>query len=345
MNLKSLKVNGSVDTTKVGTYKIKYHYFYSYIERIVKVVDKEKPVINLNGNVEINLVINSSYNELGYNAVDNYDGDITSEVEVTNNIDVTKEGSYDVIYEVVDSSGNETKVTRKVSVNKNGPLSMNLEDFTLDGYFETTILKETNPVDDNYINETIFYGDSITENFAYYGSIPWNIVWAKASLTPESALTWKVPIRPYGVEMTLVDAVKTYNPKRLIITLVSNAVAVMKESYFIKTYEELVTKVKEANDNTLVIVQAIFPVDIRWDIHVNTNNTINNTKINRLNYLLAEMCERQGVRFLNTAAILKDETGRLKQGYGYESDGIHPLPLGNSKIMEYIKTHAYIEGE
>ena len=200
-------------------------------------------------------------------------------------------------------------------------------------------------MDNSYINETIFYGDSITENFAYYGSIPWNIVWAKASLTPESAHTWTLPIRPYGTEMTLLDAVKTYKPKRLIITLGANAVAVMTENYFIQTYEELVKKVKENSPETLVIVQSIFPVDIRWDTHANTNNSINNTKINRLNYLLAEMCERQDVKFLNTATILKDEDGRLKQGYGYESDGIHLLPIGNSKVMEYIKTHAYIEGE
>lgn len=344
-NLKSLNIDGKVDTTKIGTYKIKYHYFYSYIERTVKVIDKEKPNIKLNGNIEINLVVNGIYNELGYTATDNYDGDITEKVKVTNNIDITKAGIYDVIYTVLDSSGNETKVTRKVSVNEKGPLSMNLQEFTLDGYFETTILKETEQVNDSYINETIFYGDSITENFAYYGSIPWNIVWAKSSLTPESALTWKVPIRPYGVEMTLIDAVKTYKPKRLIITLGANAVAVMTENYFIQTYEELVKQVKHSSPTTLVIVQSIFPVDIRWDTHSNTNRSINNTKINRLNYLLAEMCERQGIKFLNTATILKDESGRLRKGYGYDSDGIHPLPLGNSKIMEYIKSHAYIEGE
>lgn len=345
LNLKPLTIDGDVDTTKIGTYKVKYHYIYSYVERVVKVVDKEKPVIDLNGNVEVNVVINGNYNELGYEANDNYDGNITSKVKVTNNVDVTKAGNYDVIYTVSDSSGNETSATRRVSVHENGPLSMNLQEFSLDGYFETTILKETEDFGDNYINETIFYGDSITENFAYYGSIPWNIVWAKASLTPESALTWKVPIISHGVEMTLVDALKAYKPKRLIITLGANAVAVMTESYFIKTYEELVQKAKESSPDTLLIVQSIFPVDVRWDIHANTNNSINNTKINRLNYLLAEMCERQGVKFLNTATILKDETGRLRQGYGYESDGIHPLPIGNSKVMEYVKTHAYIEGE
>ena len=345
LNLQEIKIDGKVNTNKVGTYEIKYHYFYSYISRKVLVVDKEKPTINLNGNVEVNLAVNGKYNEFGYEALDNYDGDITSKVEITNNINLSEPGVYDVIYSVTDSSGNKASVTRKVSVNKVGPLSMGLHEFSLDGYFDTTILKETEKVDDSYINETIFYGDSITENFAYYEALSWNQVWAKSSLTPESALTWKVPIRPYGVEMTLLDALKTYKPKRLIITLGANAVAVMTEEYFIKTYEELVKNAKESSPDTLLIVQSIFPVDIKWDTHANTNNSINNTKINRLNYLLAEMCERQGVKFLNTATVLKDETGRLKKGLGYDSDGIHLLPSGNSKVVEYVKVHAYIEGE
>lgn len=345
IDFKNIKTSGKVNTKKIGTYKINYKYFYSNIKRIVKVVDTIKPVINLDGNVEVNLAIGSTYKEPGYNSSDNYDGDLTEKVVITNNIDTTKAGIYDAIYEVTDSSGNKESIIRKVSVNEKGPLSMNLEEYSLNGYFDMTILKETERANDNYINETIFYGDSITENFAYYNALSWNVVWAKASLTPENAHTWEVPIRPYGVNMTLADAVKTYKPKRLVITLGANAVAVMTEDYFISTYEDLVKKVKENSPNTLVIVQSIFPVDIRWDTHANTNNSINNTKINRLNYKLAEMCERQEVKFLNTAEVLKDSSGRLENGLGYDSDGIHLLPSGNSKVVEYFRTHAYIEGE
>jgi len=345
LNLKKIEIDGEVDTKKTGKYEIKYHYFYSYITRVVNVVDKEKPVINLVGNVEINLALNGTYTEYGYSANDNYDGNLTENVEITNNIDLNKAGIYDVVYTVSDSSGNKTSVTRSVSVNEKGPLSMSLEEYSLDGYFDTTILKETERADDNYINETVFYGDSITENFAYYEALSWNVVWAKASLTTENAHTWKVPIRPYGTNMTLIEALKTYKPKRLVITLGANAVAIMTENYFMETYESLVKKAKEASPETLIIVQSIFPVDIKWDTHANTKNSINNTKINRLNYLLAEMCERNEVKFLNSATVLKDETGRLRKGYGYESDGIHLLPLGNSQVIEYFRTHTYIEGE
>lgn len=344
-NLKRIKPEGNVNTKKVGTYKIKYRYFYSDIVRTVNVVDTEKPSIKLTGNNEINLVLNSAYQELGFESIDNYDGDLTNKVQITNNINSQKVGTYDVVYKVKDSSGNENKVIRKVFVNEKGPLTMGLSEYSLDGYFDSTILKETSLVGNEYINETVFYGDSITYNFAYYQALPWNVIWAKSSVTPENAHTWTVPINPYGVELTLVDAVNKYKPKRLFITLGANAVAVMTESYFISTYEDLVKKVKNVSPNTLLIVQSIYPVDSKWDTNANTKNTINNTKINRLNYLLAEMCERQNIKFLNSAIVLKDEYGQCKKGYCYNSDGIHLMPEGNNKVIEYIKTHAYIEGE
>ena len=247
IDLGDVPVSGEVDTKKLGTYKLEYKYFYTILNRTIKVVDKTSPVISLNGNAEVNIAIGSKYQELGYTAEDNIDGDLTSEVEVTNNIDYSKEGKYEIVYKVKDKSGNTGEVIREVSVFKNGPLAMSLKDFNLDGYFETTILKETERMDDSYINETVFYGDSITYNFGYYLALPTNVIWAKSNVTPENAHTWTVPINPHGTNMTLEAAVAKYKPKRLVISLGANAVAVMTEEYFISQYESLVEKVKKAN--------------------------------------------------------------------------------------------------
>lgn len=344
IDLGKVPVSGNVDNTKLGTYELEYKYFYTTLTRVVSVVDKTEPVITLNGNAEINIALGSKYQELGYSANDDIDGDLTEKIEVTNNIDNTKEGIYEVKYTVTDNSGNTATVTRQVSVFKNGPLTMSLKDYSLDGYFETTILKKTERMGDSYINETVFYGDSITYNFGYYLALPTSVIWAKSNVTPENAHTWTVPINPYGVEMTLENAVKKYKPKRLVISLGANAVAVMTEDYFINQYESLVKKVKAASPETLVIVQSIFPVDSAWDIASQTRTTINNTKINRLNYLLAEMCERQEIKFLNSAEVLKNANGQMTYGYAYASDGIHLLPVANNKVIEYFRTHAYLEG-
>lgn len=84
-------------------------------ERTFSNIDKEGPVIKLKGS-SVNLKINNKYIEQGYTVTDNCDDDLTSKVEITNNININKEGTYEVIYKVKDKSGNESKEVRKVTV-------------------------------------------------------------------------------------------------------------------------------------------------------------------------------------------------------------------------------------
>lgn len=118
--LKDIKVEGNVDTSKIGSYKIKYTSKFAYkkrsIERIVDVVDGEKPQLELIGKDNIQLYVNNVYEEKGYKASDNIDGDITDKVVVNNTVDNTKAGSYKVTYEVTDSSGNKAYLERIVEV-------------------------------------------------------------------------------------------------------------------------------------------------------------------------------------------------------------------------------------
>lgn len=89
------------------------------IERKLKYEDAEAPVITLNGNVSLSLPLGQAYNEPGYTALDNCDEDLTSEVMVTNNLDVNKVGNYEIVYKVSDKNGNERTVSRKINVYNN----------------------------------------------------------------------------------------------------------------------------------------------------------------------------------------------------------------------------------
>ena len=66
----------------------------------------------------ITILIGEKFNEAGYKVTDNYDTDLQDKVEVTNEIDNTKVGTYKIIYKVADSSGNKTEATREVTVKK-----------------------------------------------------------------------------------------------------------------------------------------------------------------------------------------------------------------------------------
>ncbi len=109
--LKNVKAIDNVDTSRLGTYKVEYIYkdsfFKYYLQRKVRVEDLEAPVITLKGNKKEYYCPNKEYEELGYIAYDNVDGDITELVKVFKNRDK-------IVYEIKDSSNNKSTVIRKI---------------------------------------------------------------------------------------------------------------------------------------------------------------------------------------------------------------------------------------
>jgi hypothetical protein len=83
----------------------------------VTVSDQSQPVINLSGNTAMTLLVNETYQEPGYSALDNVDGDISNKVVVTGAVDGTSVGVYTLSYNVVDLAGNTAAtVTRQVTI-------------------------------------------------------------------------------------------------------------------------------------------------------------------------------------------------------------------------------------
>ena len=112
------KSNLNVDA--LGEYTIKYYTNidnkeYS-IKRIVLVVDTTSPEIKLNGSDKVTLLKGEKYNELGYIAIDNYDGEITDKVEVQSELDINKVGEYSITYNITDTSGNSSSIKRLIIV-------------------------------------------------------------------------------------------------------------------------------------------------------------------------------------------------------------------------------------
>ena len=87
------------------------------IKKEVKITkeDKEKPKIVLLGNNTIYLDTATRYNEPGYKATDNCDGDITDKVTVSGNVGIGA-GIYKLTYSVTDNEGNKGEVTRTIIV-------------------------------------------------------------------------------------------------------------------------------------------------------------------------------------------------------------------------------------
>ena len=83
--------------------------------------DPFPPELVLEGKPIVVVHLNKDYEEPGYKATDNVDGDITDRVVVEGTVDTSKEGIYELTYTVKDGYDNEVSVTRKVEVVKPAP--------------------------------------------------------------------------------------------------------------------------------------------------------------------------------------------------------------------------------
>lgn len=114
-----VKVTGEVDTSKPGTYELKYSVEDLKAVRKVTVLDKMNPEIILEGSEKIDgLKLGDKFDEPGYKATDENGKDITDKVKVEGS-DIRKAGTNTVSYTVSDNNGNTTRVTREVEIAAN----------------------------------------------------------------------------------------------------------------------------------------------------------------------------------------------------------------------------------
>ena len=83
--------------------------------------DTTPPVITLIGSPNVSVTQGDSYVDEGVTASDNIDGDLTSSISVSGNVDTATIGNYSLTYSVTDSSGNNTSIIRNVEVTDINP--------------------------------------------------------------------------------------------------------------------------------------------------------------------------------------------------------------------------------
>lgn len=194
-----VKVKSNLDTTKLGEYEITYTVNKLFVSkklvRKIVVEDLEKPVITLKGEKSITIYKDAEYEEAGYEATDNYDGNITDKVELESNLDTSKVGTYEINYKVKDSSNNETIITRTVEV-KEKPVASSSSKFY-------TNIKEG----PTYINGILI----VNKNYSLPSSFGGSNVEANAALEKIQAAA-----RLEGFSLNLISGYRSYNTQSSI---------------------------------------------------------------------------------------------------------------------------------
>ncbi|MEG2322242.1 MAG: DUF5011 domain-containing protein, partial [Bacilli bacterium] len=172
---KQITIDNSVNIDKLGTYGLTYKVEDLDIPpvlRVVEVVDTTKPILTLKGSDILYLLINSDYIELGFKAIDNYDGDITNKVSIEGSVNTKTAGTYYITYKVTDNSNNVTEVKRQVIVRENIP-TINLKGYgtiylnVFDKYLEEGY-SAYDEIDGNITKKVIVSGEVNTNKVGQY---------------------------------------------------------------------------------------------------------------------------------------------------------------------------------
>lgn len=199
----------------------------------------------------------------------------------------------------------------------------------------TALLTETADAGTDYLNDTLFLGDSNTVRLYNNGLISLQQFCAKEGIGTQVALNEGiVTFKKDSNHYTIPQAVAMMKPRRVVMTFGTNDTG-MEVPDFIAHYTALIQAIQQSYPYTDIIVNTVPPVPAD---HSNYPH-MDQAKIDDFNMALLDLCEQLGVRFLNSAEALKGSDGYGVADY-YTSGDIHLKSAGLKAVLNYIRTHA-----
>lgn len=199
----------------------------------------------------------------------------------------------------------------------------------------TALLTETADAGTDYLNDTLFLGDSNTVRLYNNGLISLQQFCAKEGIGTQIALSEGiVTFKKDSNHYTIPQAVAMMKPRRVVMTFGTNDTG-MEVPDFIAHYTALIQAIQQSYPYTDIIVNTVPPVPAD---HSNYPH-MDQAKIDDFNMALLDLCEQLGVRFLNSAEALKGSDGYGIADY-YTSGDIHLKSAGLKAVLNYLRTHA-----
>ena len=199
------------------------------------------------------------------------------------------------------------------------------------------VLPETEDAGKEYLEQTVFVGDSNTVRLYSYNLITLDqFVGAEGmgiqSLTSNACVGFKNDAKAY----TIPEALAMMKPRRIVVTMgTNNADGNMSKDEFINAYRDALNAIKGAYPYCDIIVAAVPPIPQNHNAYPD----LQMQTIDEFNQALLDMCQAEGYRFLNTSEVLKGEDGYGRSDYFVDGD-IHLKPDGLKAILSYLRTHA-----
>lgn len=203
--------------------------------------------------------------------------------------------------------------------------------------YASTVLGESEDAGQEYIDNTLFIGDSNTYRMMAYGQTTLKNDIGIVGMGVQQVPTTKcVFFEGYSDPVTIPEAVKIMQPQRIIMCFGTNNTNGWTAKTFTEDYKKAIDAIKAAYPAADIIINSIPPVN-----RLQTDYNISMTTVDEFNLALVELAEKEGCKFLNSTEVLRDSTGYAKDQYTIQ-DGIHLTKRAFTEMFDYIRTHSYI---
>lgn len=207
--------------------------------------------------------------------------------------------------------------------------------------YAATILGVSEDAGQEYIDETLFLGDSNTArmyrmfDYCSYANAIGSVGMSASALVDYPC----VLLSSSSKYVTMPQAVAQLQPRRIILTFGTNDLNPNRSAeQFVASYQAGIEAVQAAYPSADIIINAIPPLG-----QEHSGSNLTQGQVDAYNKALVEMCSAMDWKFLNSAEALKDSaTGFAKAGYVETSDGIHLTKPAMEALFNYIRTHSYI---
>ena len=215
----------------------------------------------------------------------------------------------------------------------------------------TAMLPLSEDMGQEYIDSLIFVGESTTYHLKSRGVLKdgkeTKQVWMPKSGTLNLDMTTKNAMIVYPETnelLSISEAARKSKPKYMVFTFgLNGAVQNIKKGadYYKSCYRSLINSVLEASPATKIILQSAPPIAKNMDV---SNYSVSLEELNRyirqINAWTLELAAEDGLGYLDSATVLRDDEGFLKNEF-QNGDGHHLTYDAYKEILYYIRTHGY----
>lgn len=192
------------------------------------------------------------------------------------------------------------------------------------------------PVDQTYLDDALFIGDSRTQGLLEYGRLQENATfYCKTSLTIYDLFRHpKQFIREDEKKKTLEQALSEHHFGKIYLMLGINELGTGTAEYFFREYTAAVNKIRELQPDAIIFVQAILHVAPQKD---ETDPIFNNANIEERNEKIKTLENGRDIFYLDANEVLCDENGALQSDWTY--DQVHLKAQYYSLWRDFLLEH------